>query len=156
VFLARPVAFLPALLPVRTPWRSRALIAWFGPRGLSSLLLVLLAVFADVRGGTELVAICALVVLFSIVVHGFSPLLLPKSSPAVTASVSGDREYITIDEYRAAAAAGGAITVVDARAERTLDDEAPANSVRMPPDEAVATANAFGLPRENRLAVLCA
>ena len=40
VFLARPAALIPALLPARTTWRSRALIAWFGPRsGLSSLLL---------------------------------------------------------------------------------------------------------------------
>ena len=51
VFLARLVAFVPALLPARIPWRSRLLIAWFGPRGLSSLLLVLVAVFAQVPGG---------------------------------------------------------------------------------------------------------
>ena len=76
VFLARPAALIPALLPARTTWRSRALIAWFGPRGLSSLLLVLLAVFGGVDGALPLVAISSLVVLCSVVIHGFSPLLL--------------------------------------------------------------------------------
>jgi NhaP-type Na+/H+ or K+/H+ antiporter len=170
VFLARPVAFIPALLPARIPWRNRVLIAWFGPRGLSTLLLVLLAVFAGVRGGTELVAICSLIVLFSILVHGFSPLLLrqpqPENRERGTVSTSErpapvtpeGGEYISIDEYRAGVASSAPITVVDARTERTFadSDEAPANSVRVTPDQAVATANALGLPRENVLAVLCA
>jgi NhaP-type Na+/H+ or K+/H+ antiporter len=170
VFLARAVAFIPALLPARIPWRNRVLIAWFGPRGLSSLLLVLLAVFAGVRGGTELVAICSLVVLFSILVHGFSPLFvrhpqqegteraaLPTSEKPAPVMAEGG-EYISIDEYRAGVASGAAVTVVDARTERTFgeSDEAPASSVRVTPDRAVAAANSLGLPRENVLAVLCA
>lgn len=170
VFLARPLAFIPALLPAQTPWRSRVLIAWFGPRGLSSLLLVLLAVFANLRGSTELVAICSLVVLFSILVHGFSPLLLRSPSTATPDTgaatapdksappILPDSEYIDIDDYRSAADAGAPVTVVDARTERTLDesDEAPANSVRVHPEQAVSSARALGVPRENLLAVLCA
>jgi NhaP-type Na+/H+ or K+/H+ antiporter len=166
VFLARPAAFLPALLPARTPWRSRALIAWFGPRGLSSLLLVLLAVFANVRGGSELVPICSLVVLFSIVVHGVSPLLLPKTAPVPipdrpVAPPSGtlpDGEYITIDEYVSYQNAGAAITVVDSRTERTFDEseEEAEGSVRVHPEQSVRDASALKLPRQNILAVLCA
>lgn len=171
VFLARPAAFIPALLPARTPWRSRLLIAWFGPRGLSSLLLVLLAVFAGVPGATGLLAICSLVVLFSILVHGFSPLLLPKEPP-VNASVQvtaikpdgaagpvfAEREYITVEEYKAAEASGTPVTIVDARTDRTFDEsqKSPANSVRLHPEQAVSSANALGLPRQNVLAVLCA
>jgi hypothetical protein len=49
---------------------DRALIAFFGPRGLSSLLLVLLAVFAGVPGSRELFAVACLVVLISVVLHG--------------------------------------------------------------------------------------
>lgn len=156
VFLARPVAFIPALLPARTPWRSRALIAWFGPRGLSSLLLVLLAVFANVPGATELVSICSLVVLFSIVVHGFSPLLLRRNVPA-TAQVL-NAEYTTIEQYRAAAEAGNPISVVDSRTDRTFEEspEVPANGIRLHPEQAVADANRIGVPRQNVLAVLCA
>jgi NhaP-type Na+/H+ and K+/H+ antiporter len=52
---------------VRTP-RSRRLITWYGPRGLSSLLLVLLPVFAGIAGAERLFAPTALVVLLSVVV----------------------------------------------------------------------------------------
>lgn len=169
VFLARPAAFVPALLASHTSWRSRALIAWFGPRGLSSLLLVLLAVFAGVPGGTHLVAVCSLVVLFSIVVHGFSPQLLLRTPPARTVDIPAgsatsdsaalpDHEYITIEEYRAAIARGVPVTVVDARSHRTFEEseEAPANGVRIDPDRVAISAAALKLPRENVLAVLCA
>src|SRR5438270_752128 len=56
VFLARPLAFIPALLPARLSWRNRGVIAWFGPRALSSLLLVLLPVFAGFSGSDRLLA----------------------------------------------------------------------------------------------------
>jgi NhaP-type Na+/H+ or K+/H+ antiporter len=160
VFLARPAAFIPALLLACKPWRSRAIIAWFGPRGLSSLLLVLLAVFAGVRGGTELVAICSLVVWFSIVVHGFSPLLLPRPAAAVAATASARErgDYITIEEYTAAVSAGEPIVVADARTDRTYDgtSEGPAGSLRVHPERAAADAAALALPRESTVAVLCA
>ena len=42
----------------------------FGPRGLSSLLLVLLPVFAGVPGAERLFTITCLVVLLSVVIHG--------------------------------------------------------------------------------------
>jgi NhaP-type Na+/H+ or K+/H+ antiporter len=78
VFIARPAAFIPALLPARLSWKNRALISWFGPRGLSSLLLVLLPVFAGLPQAESLVTLCCLVVLFSVVLHGLSPSLLIK------------------------------------------------------------------------------
>lgn len=153
VFVARPAAFLPALLPAKTPWRSRLLIAWFGPRGLSSLLLVLLAVFAGVRGSAELVPVCALVVLFSIVIHGFTPLLL-RDAGAVSSRPQS--EYITIDEYTALSKAGTPATIVDSRASRTFDGQVSSNSVRLDPEHAVKDAKAMPLPHGNVLAVLCA
>jgi sodium/hydrogen antiporter len=65
---------------------GRLVIAWFGPSGLSSLLLILLAVFAGVPGSDTLFRISALVVMISIVLHGTSPMLLtrfgPKTQPA--------------------------------------------------------------------------
>ncbi len=78
VFAARPIAFIPALLPAPLSWKNRALIAWFGPRGLSSLLLVLLPVFAGLPYSEYLLTICCLVVLFSVLLHGLSPSLLIK------------------------------------------------------------------------------
>jgi hypothetical protein len=84
VLLARPLAFIPALLPANLSWKNRSLIAWFGPRALSSLLLVLLPVFSDLPGSERLLTICCLVVLFSVVLHGLSPSILikpPRETP---------------------------------------------------------------------------
>jgi len=78
VFAARPIAFIPALLPAKLSWMDRLLIAWFGPRALSSLLLVLLPVFAGLPQADHLFTICCLVVLFSVLLHGLSPSLLIK------------------------------------------------------------------------------
>jgi hypothetical protein len=78
VFAARPIAFIPALLPARLSWNNRSLIAWFGPRALSSLLLVLLPVFAGLPQSEYLLTVCCLVVLFSVLLHGLSPSLLIK------------------------------------------------------------------------------
>jgi NhaP-type Na+/H+ or K+/H+ antiporter len=76
VLLVRPPVFLLSLARSRVERGDCLVIAWFGPRGLSSLLLVLLPVFAGLPGSEQLFAICSLVVLLSVVVHGGSPLLL--------------------------------------------------------------------------------
>lgn len=80
--LVRPVAFFLALAPVKLARRSRWLIAWYGPRGLSSLLLVLLAVFEKAPGAEYLFQVCCLVVLLSILLHGFSPALVSRARGA--------------------------------------------------------------------------
>jgi NhaP-type Na+/H+ or K+/H+ antiporter len=80
VLLARPPAFLLSLARSGVDRGDRLMIAWFGPRGLSSLLLVLLPVFAGLPGSEQLFAICCLVVLLSVVVHGGSPMLLGRSA----------------------------------------------------------------------------
>lgn len=74
----RPVAFLLSLLRTRIPKRDKFLIAWFGPRGLSSLLLILLAVFERKPGSEQLFALCSLVVLVSILLHGGSLMLMGR------------------------------------------------------------------------------
>jgi NhaP-type Na+/H+ or K+/H+ antiporter len=78
----RTIAFAGIALVVRTavlyPFlarreidaRSRRLIAWLGPRGLSSLLLVLLPAFSGVPGAIPLVTITCFVVLLSVILHG--------------------------------------------------------------------------------------
>ena len=76
VLLVRPPVFLLSLARSHIDRRDSLMIAWFGPRGLSSLLLVLLPVFAGLPGSEQLFAICCLVVLLSVVVHGESPVLL--------------------------------------------------------------------------------
>jgi NhaP-type Na+/H+ or K+/H+ antiporter len=78
VLLVRPPIFLLSLAGSRIERGESFLIAWFGPRGLSSLLLMLLPVFAGLPGSERMFAICCLVVLLSVVVHGGSPVLLGR------------------------------------------------------------------------------
>jgi NhaP-type Na+/H+ or K+/H+ antiporter len=71
IFVARPAA-VGALL-ARVPhlgWRGRAFIAWFGPRGLTSLLFALIVVSSGLAGSVELLAVTGVVVLASVVLHG--------------------------------------------------------------------------------------
>lgn len=76
IILIRPPVYLLSLYRSRVDKRGQLLIAWFGPRGLSSLLLILLPVFAGIPGTERMFAICSLVVLISVVLHGGSPMLL--------------------------------------------------------------------------------
>ncbi|HKO98036.1 MAG TPA: cation:proton antiporter [Pyrinomonadaceae bacterium] len=78
VILIRPPVYLLSLLGSTVDRRGRFLIAWFGPRGLSSLLLILLPIFAGLPGAEQLFPICSLVVLLSVVLHGGSPLVLAQ------------------------------------------------------------------------------
>jgi NhaP-type Na+/H+ or K+/H+ antiporter len=69
-----------SLLGSGVDMRGRLLIAWYGPRGLSSLLLILLPVFAGLPGSERLFEVCSLVVLASVVLHGGSPMLLARAA----------------------------------------------------------------------------
>lgn len=72
VLLIRPLA-VGGVLKLRDTNLSpqgRRFIAWFGPRGLNSLLLALLVVEQGVTEGEEVFGIVGVVVLTSVVVHG--------------------------------------------------------------------------------------
>lgn len=70
--VARPLALGLVLRRATMSNSARAFIGWFGPRGLNSLLLALLAVQADVADAERLLAITGAVVLVSVVAHGAS------------------------------------------------------------------------------------
>ncbi|MDP9473215.1 MAG: cation:proton antiporter [Chloroflexota bacterium] len=70
--LARPLAFLAALARSEASTDARLLLAWFGPRGLNSLLLVILAVAEGIPDVDTLFGVVSVVVLGSIVLHGTS------------------------------------------------------------------------------------
>src|SRR5499433_438746 len=76
--LIRIPIYLLSLIGSHVDRRGRALIAWFGPSGLSSLLLILIPVFVGLPGSDRLFAVCSLVVLLSVVIHGGSPMLLAR------------------------------------------------------------------------------
>ncbi|HMI47643.1 MAG TPA: cation:proton antiporter [Gemmatimonadaceae bacterium] len=78
--VARPVALYPMLKGLNLHTRDRRLIAAFGPRGLSSLLLALLPVFAGIPNAEQIFTITAVVVLLSVVVHGGGTAIFLRSS----------------------------------------------------------------------------
>jgi len=156
VVALRPVALMPALAVTSLSWRNRWLIAWFGPRGLSSLILVLLPIFAGVPGSTALLPVCCLVVLCSVLLHGLSPLLLRRRGSAVEAE---PREpLLTIADIRALQNQGTPVLVADARSDATYESstEIIPNAVRLRPATAIADAERLQIPRDRSIAVLCA
>ncbi|MEO8579964.1 MAG: cation:proton antiporter [Gemmatimonadales bacterium] len=68
--IARPLVLYPMLAGLNLNMRDRRLIAVFGPRGLSSLLLALLPVFAGIPNAEQIFSLTSVVVLLSVVVHG--------------------------------------------------------------------------------------
>ncbi len=68
--VARPLAFLTVIRRSRTSRGARLLLAWFGPRGLNSLLLLILAVAEGIPDQEEIFGMVSVVVLASIILHG--------------------------------------------------------------------------------------
>ncbi|HEU5133465.1 MAG TPA: cation:proton antiporter, partial [Pyrinomonadaceae bacterium] len=183
--LIRVPVYLLTLIGSNVDRRGRLLIAWFGPRGLSSLLLVLLPVFAGVPGSDQLFRISALIVMISIVLHGASPMLLtrfgpktepkeppppplpppppapePRALPVIesTSPVSLGTQNITLEEFDQIQKSGEPVVLLDVRTERSRDtsDFQAKGSVRMPPEHVVAQANELKLPKEAWLIAYCA
>jgi len=173
---ARSVVLYPVLTQIGVRGHDRKLIALFGPRGLSSLLLVLLPVFAGVPGAERWLTITCLVVLLSLVIHGViiglflrrepairraAPSVLPQSvdgrqDAAVTAAAPAER--ITIDEVRELLKRAEPVVYVDARAARSYgaDDRQVTGSVRIPPEDPVRSAAEQRLSQRSTLVVYCA
>jgi len=182
VVLIRPIAFFVSLAGTQLDFRSRLLIAWFGPRGLSSLLLVLLPVFAAVPGTQLLFFICCFIVLLSVVLHGGSLMLLPRDGsvlrspqtvatgspgsvatelPTTSTSVESDRTQgvlITIPEIREIQQSGAPSLVLDVRADRSFADSdlLAQGELRIPQDRAVQRLTELDVPRQTWLFAFCA
>lgn len=96
--VVRTVVLYPVLTSAHVTGRDRRLIALFGPRGLSSLLLALLPVFAGIPGSERLFSITCLVVLLSVVLHGGGiALYLRSNARKQTSAVSSPGEEKAID-----------------------------------------------------------
>lgn len=72
IFLIRPLSLGLVLLRAHMSWEARGFVAWFGPRGLNSLLLALLVVQLHVEGAEILMGAVGVVVLVSTILHGAS------------------------------------------------------------------------------------
>ena len=94
IFGLRPPVLGMLLARTRLSLEAKGLIAWFGPRGLNSLLLALLAVQADIPGAEELLATVGVVVIASVAIHGASttPLGAWYGRKAAQATLAEERE----------------------------------------------------------------
>lgn len=74
IFVARPLAIglVLSIRPAALSRSARAFIAWFGPRGLNSMLFALLVAAGGVPDGEFVLAVTGMVVLVSVVLHGAS------------------------------------------------------------------------------------
>ncbi len=71
-FLARPLAIWLCLLPFSFTRRERAFISWVGLRGATSILLAIVPAIAGLSFGQEIFNITFIVVLFSLLVQGWT------------------------------------------------------------------------------------
>src|SRR4051812_5065790 len=72
LLVARPVAILIALIRSRLPGPQKAFIAWFGPKGVASMLFALFVLKSTVGEGELIFEIAAFTILCSIVAHGLT------------------------------------------------------------------------------------
>jgi NhaP-type Na+/H+ or K+/H+ antiporter/rhodanese-related sulfurtransferase len=181
VLAGRPLVYALALAGAPLDRRSRMLMAWFGPRGLSTLLLVLLPVFAGAEGAETLFRVACLVVLLSVLVHGGALVFMgPAAAPAPAASpiapllalaqpqpaASGPAAYlelpdasdgIGVAEVKALLEVGAPVRVADVRRETEWEQaqEWAAGAVRLAPDRPADDALRAGLPRDAWIVLYC-
>ncbi len=162
---ARTAVLFPVLTQLGVRGRDRRIIALFGPRGLSSLLLALLPVFAGVPGASAWFTITCLVVLISLVVHGaiigifVRRGLTPRDPVAALATGAvEDDPRISIDDVLARRQRSESLVFVDGRAARSYaaDPRQIVGSVRVEPDDPVRSAIARRLSQLATLVVYCA
>ncbi len=171
----RTAVLLPVLGSAGLDPRSRRIIAWLGPRGLSSLLLALLPVFAGIEGSVRLFQITCLVVLLSVLLHGGGiAVFLRRATQGQATGGAGSGsarpaprrekaeevavpERITIPELRRLWEQGEPVTVLDVRTERSYrdDPQIAKDAIRMPPDDAVRLARERGLDQHGTVVLYC-
>jgi len=171
--IVRPISLYPMLAGLNLNMRDRRLIAAFGPRGLSSLLLALLPVFAGIPNAEQIFTLTSVVVLLSVVVHGGGTayflrksgvlssalppeVLAPLRAPAPAVEAAPVR--ITIDEMRALQTKGEPVVVVDGRSRANYDGDSitAAGAIRLDPDDPVRDATQQRLSQRATLVVYCA
>jgi NhaP-type Na+/H+ or K+/H+ antiporter/rhodanese-related sulfurtransferase len=173
--LSRTVSLWVTLIPLKVEKRSRAIIAWFGPRGLSTLLLVLVPAFAGTPGSERLFQYASVVVLFSVVLHGGSIMFFGKgafrkheehelpviqpTNPAHTHVIvePANADVLTPEEVLALIAKGDDVRLGDVRSEKSFLNASDdlQGAVRLQPDRARAEVERLGLPKTAWIALFC-
>ncbi len=175
LFVARPAAVAIVLRNASVSGSARAFIAWFGPRGLASLLLALLVVQAKLPGAQTILAIVGVVVTVSVVLHGISatPLAGRYAARVARETLAEERVSSAADLLRSGkVVAVGTPTIeprdllpwratdelplildVRSRSSYEKDPAGIPGDVRVPPDEVEAWA--VRRPREQPIVAYC-
>ncbi len=132
IVLVRPVVLSLVLARAHISGPARALVAWFGPRGLNSLLLALLVVLAGVPDGERIFSIVGVVVLVSALAHGISASQLRR---------------------RLAEADPPLVLDVRSRSDFETGGDGIPGEVRVPPDQVVESG--AGRPRTRSIVTYC-
>ena len=72
LLLARPLAIMISLVRSRLPGPQKAFIAWFGPKGVASMLFALFVLKSNVDDRTLIFDVAAIAIIASIVAHGLT------------------------------------------------------------------------------------
>ena len=72
LLIARPAAVMTALAGTKIPGPHKAFIAWFGPKGVASMLFAILVLDAGVANDLLVFDVAAFVILASILAHGLT------------------------------------------------------------------------------------
>ena len=72
LLVARPVAMFISLIGTDFRREERAFMAWFGPKGVASMLFALLVLKSAVDDASDMFKIAAFVILASILAHGLT------------------------------------------------------------------------------------
>ncbi len=152
----RPISLWLVLQRAKMSNPARLFMGWFGPRGLNSLLLALLAVQAAVPDAERMMAITGMVVVVSVIVHGVSATPLAswygQRVAVAQSTLAEEREStfvglfepdaneikrITIGDLAAQLASANPPVVLDvrSRAHYERDDGQIPGSVRVLPDQ---------------------
>lgn len=157
VVLIRPVVLYLTLAGLKLDRRSKLLISWFGPRGLSTLLLMLIPIFAGTPGVRELFPICCLVVLMSVFVHGATQMLVGRKPLADDESNEADEDVvITVERMLELQKNGEDVVVLDVRKDSAMDGQSAKESIRISPIHPVDEVAEKKLSKDSWLIAFCA
>ena len=154
IFVIRPGVLGLVLFRTNMSWEAHALVSWFGPRGLNSLLLSLLVVHAGIPGGELLLATVGFVLFASVIVHGGSASLLVSwyvrkaaketfseeregTAPELFGSTETDASRIEVEDLLQRLESDDPPLILDVRSRSTFAKDAARipGDVRVLPDE---------------------
>ncbi|HEX8752890.1 MAG TPA: sodium:proton antiporter [Solirubrobacterales bacterium] len=91
LLIARPAAVLLSFLRTGIPRSEKLFMAWFGPKGVASMLFALFVLKSDVGNGTLIFDVASIAIIASIVAHGLTDTLGARWLAGYQAGDSADR-----------------------------------------------------------------